>query len=91
VYFTAAIGSYLALGVIALFTRVPKAERAYVAPVVPIYLFYAIAHIAPMSVGFGNFIALKLWGRRLYHDHYEPRPRGAESDEEHSTRGRSIA
>jgi cellulose synthase/poly-beta-1,6-N-acetylglucosamine synthase-like glycosyltransferase len=91
VYFTAAIGSYLALGVIALFTRVPKAERAYVAPVVPIYLFYAIAHIAPMSVGFGNFIALKLWGRRLYQDHYEPRPRGADPDEEQPTRGRSIA
>ena len=57
----------------------------------PIYLFYAIAHIAPMSVGFGNFIALKLWGRRLYQDHYEPRPRGADPDEEQPTRGRSIA
>jgi len=91
VYFTAAIGSYLALGVIALFTRVPKAERAYVAPVVPIYLFYAIAHIVPMSVGFGNFIALKLWGRRLYQDHYEPRPRGADPDDEQPMRGRSIA
>jgi hypothetical protein len=54
-------------------------------------LFYAIAHIAPMSVGFGNFIALKLWGRRLYQDHYEPRPRGADPDEEQPTRGRSIA
>jgi len=91
VYFTAAIGSYLALGVIALFTSVPKAERAYVAPIVPIYLFYAIAHIAPMSVGFGNWIALKLWGRRLYHDHYEPRPRGAGSEDDPQTRGRSVA
>jgi cellulose synthase/poly-beta-1,6-N-acetylglucosamine synthase-like glycosyltransferase len=90
VYFTAAIGSYLALGVIALFTSVPKAERAYVAPIVPIYLFYAIAHIAPMSVGFGNFIALKLWGRRLYHDHYEPRPRGADPDDELQTHGRNV-
>ena len=82
VYFTAAIGSYLALGVIALFTSVPKSERAYVAPIVPIYLFYAIAHIAPMSVGFGNWIALKLWGRRLFHDHYEPRPHGAVAQDE---------
>jgi len=82
VYFTAAIGSYLALGVIALFTRVPKAERAYIAPIVPIYLFYAIAHIAPMSVGFANFISFRLWGRRLYHDHYEPRPRGADPIDE---------
>ena len=40
-YFIAAIGSYLALGVFALFTVVPKAERAYIAPIVPLYLFYA--------------------------------------------------
>ncbi len=70
-YFTAAVTSYLALGVIALFTRVPKAERAYCAPVVPLYLLYAITHIAPMTVGFVNFFALKLFRRRLYRDHYE--------------------
>jgi cellulose synthase/poly-beta-1,6-N-acetylglucosamine synthase-like glycosyltransferase len=70
--FIGAIGSYLALGVLALFTAVPKSERAYVAPIVPLYLFYALTHIVPMTVGFGNFIALQLWGRRLYRDHYEP-------------------
>ena len=70
-YFTAAIGSYLALGVIALFTCVPKAERAYTAPIVPLYLCYALTHIVPMTVGFGNFFALRLFRRRLYQDHYE--------------------
>jgi cellulose synthase/poly-beta-1,6-N-acetylglucosamine synthase-like glycosyltransferase len=70
-YFTAAISSYLALGVIALFTCVPKAERAYMAPIVPLYLCYAITHIVPMTVGFGNFFALRLFGRRIYQDHYE--------------------
>ena len=70
-YFTAAIMSYLALGVIALFTSVPKAERAYTAPIVPLYLCYAITHIVPMTVGFGNFFALKLFRRRIYQDHYE--------------------
>lgn len=73
-YFVAAIGSYLALGVLALFTVVPKMERAYIAPIVPLYLFYALTHIAPMSVGYANWIAMKLWGRRLYRDHYEPLP-----------------
>jgi hypothetical protein len=73
-YFIAAIGSYLALGAFALFTVVPKQERAYIAPIVPLYLFYAIAHIAPMTVGYANWIALKLWGRRVYRDHYEPLP-----------------
>ncbi|MDP9065988.1 MAG: hypothetical protein M3O06_09005, partial [Pseudomonadota bacterium] len=70
-YFTAALTSYLALGVIALFTSVPKSERAYIAPIVPLYLCYAIAHILPMTVGFGNFFALKLFRRRLYIDYYE--------------------
>ena len=73
-YFIAAIGSYLALGAFALFTVVPKAERAYVAPIVPLYLFYAITHIAPMTVGYANWVAVRLWGRRLYQDHYEPLP-----------------
>lgn len=70
-YFVSAVGSYLALGVLALFTVVPKSERAYAAPIVPLYLFYAIAHIVPMTVGFLNCIALKMWGRRVYRDHYE--------------------
>jgi cellulose synthase/poly-beta-1,6-N-acetylglucosamine synthase-like glycosyltransferase len=70
-YFTAAVMSYLALGVVALFTSVPKAERSYTAPIVPLYLCYAITHIVPMTVGFGNFFALKLFGRRIYRDHYE--------------------
>jgi cellulose synthase/poly-beta-1,6-N-acetylglucosamine synthase-like glycosyltransferase len=70
-YFTAAIMSYLALGVIALFTSVPKSERSYTAPIVPLYLCYAITHIVPMTIGFGNFFALKLFRRRIYRDHYE--------------------
>jgi cellulose synthase/poly-beta-1,6-N-acetylglucosamine synthase-like glycosyltransferase len=70
-YFTAAVTSYLALGVIALFTSVPKTERAYIAPIVPLYLCYAIVHIIPMTVGFGNFFWLKMFRRRLYQDHYE--------------------
>jgi cellulose synthase/poly-beta-1,6-N-acetylglucosamine synthase-like glycosyltransferase len=73
-YFIGAVGSYLALGVIALFTVVPKSERAYVAPIVPLYLLYALTHLLPMTIGFGNFIAVRLWGRRLYKDHYERDP-----------------
>jgi cellulose synthase/poly-beta-1,6-N-acetylglucosamine synthase-like glycosyltransferase len=80
-YFTAAISSYLALGVIALLTVVPKVERSYAAPIVPIYLCYAIVHIVPMTLGFANYFALRLFGRRVYHDHYERRPdRGVEAE-----------
>lgn len=73
-YFTAAISSYLALGVIALFTVVPKSERSYAAPIVPLYLCYALVHIVPMTLGFANYFALRLFGRRIYHDHYETPP-----------------
>jgi cellulose synthase/poly-beta-1,6-N-acetylglucosamine synthase-like glycosyltransferase len=70
-YFVSAIGSYLALGVVALFTVVPKSERAYAAPIVPLYLFYALVHIVPMTVGFANWVTLQFLGRRLYRDHYD--------------------
>jgi cellulose synthase/poly-beta-1,6-N-acetylglucosamine synthase-like glycosyltransferase len=70
-YFTAAVSSYLALGVIALYTVVPPQERAYCAPIVPLYLCYAIVHIIPMSVGFLNFFWIKIFRKRIYQDHYE--------------------
>jgi hypothetical protein len=89
-YFISAVGSYLVLGVIALFTIVPRAERAYIAPIVPLYLFYALVHIVPMTVGFLNWIALGLWGRRVYRDHYEGghAASAAALEEEHPLRSR---
>ena len=69
--FVAAASSYLALGLIALFTCVPRAERAYAAPIVPLYLCYALTHIVPMTFGFANYFAIRLFGRRVYQDHYE--------------------
>jgi hypothetical protein len=70
-YFAAAASGYLALGVIALFTSVPKSERAYAAPIVPLYLVYALVHLAPMTVGYANYFSLRLFRRRIYQDHYE--------------------
>ena len=70
-YFAAAISSYLALGVVALFTTVPKSDRGYAAPIVPLYLCYALVHVAPMTVGFANYFSLRLFRRRIYQDHYE--------------------
>jgi cellulose synthase/poly-beta-1,6-N-acetylglucosamine synthase-like glycosyltransferase len=77
VYFAGAVGSYLALGALALFTVVPKSERGYIAPIVPVYFLYVLMHIAPITVGFGNWVALRLWGRRLYRDHYQSHEDGA--------------
>jgi cellulose synthase/poly-beta-1,6-N-acetylglucosamine synthase-like glycosyltransferase len=70
-YFAAAISSYLALGVVALFTGVPRSERAYAAPIVPLYLCYALVHVVPMTVGYANYFSIRLFGRRIYQDHYE--------------------
>ena len=70
-YFAAAASGYLALGVIALFTSVPKSERAYAAPIVPLYLGYALVHLIPMTLGYLNYFSLKLFRRRIYQDHYE--------------------
>jgi cellulose synthase/poly-beta-1,6-N-acetylglucosamine synthase-like glycosyltransferase len=71
VYFAAAAVSYLALGTLALFTVVPNSDRAYIAPILPIYFLYVLLHLVPITVGFGNWVALKLWHRRLYRDHYQ--------------------
>jgi hypothetical protein len=71
-YFATAIGCYLTLGTVALFTIVPPAERSYVAPIVPLYLIYTLIHIVPMSLGFLNWIFVRSRGHRLYRDHYEP-------------------
>ncbi|HEY2675701.1 MAG TPA: glycosyltransferase family 2 protein [Steroidobacteraceae bacterium] len=70
-FFAAAMGSYLGLGVIVLFTSVPKTDRAYAAPIVPLYLCYAIVHVVPITLGFANYFALKYFRRRIYQDHYE--------------------
>jgi cellulose synthase/poly-beta-1,6-N-acetylglucosamine synthase-like glycosyltransferase len=74
VYAAAAVANYLALDVVMLYTIVPRNERAYLAPILPLYLPYALVHLVPMTVGFLNWFALRWWGRRVYHDHYEPHP-----------------
>lgn len=71
VYFAGAAASYLALGTLALFTVVPNRDRGYIAPILPIYFLYVLLHLAPITVGFGNWVALRLWHRRLYRDHYQ--------------------
>ena len=70
-YFAGALASYMALGTLALFTVVPKRDRSYIAPIIPIYFIYVLLHLAPVTVGFANWVAVKLWRRRLYRDHYQ--------------------
>jgi hypothetical protein len=39
---------------------------------VPLYPIYAILHVIPATIGYLNWVALRLMGRRIYRDHYEP-------------------
>ena len=71
VYFVAALVKYTLLTLIALGTAVPRGERLYVLPMVPLYFFYALAQILPTSVGYANWFTLGCWGRRLVRDHYQ--------------------
>ncbi len=40
-------------------------------PTVPIYFLYAMVHQVPITVGYANWLSLRLWGRRIYRDHYQ--------------------
>ena len=70
-YFVGASVSYLALGALALFTVVPMRDRAYIAPILPIYFLYVLLHLVPITLGFANWVALRLWHRRVFRDHYQ--------------------
>lgn len=70
-YFLGAYTQYTILGIIALMVAVPRRERVYIMPVIPLCFFYFTAHIVPVTVGFLNWISLRLRGRRVYADHYQ--------------------
>ena len=68
----AAVSSYLALGVVALFTvRAARGARLRRARSCRCICVTRSTHIVPMTVGFANYFALRLFRRRLYQDHYE--------------------
>lgn len=45
-------------------------ERREHLPVAFAYLFYAIAQLVPTTIGFLNWISVRVAGRRLYRDHF---------------------
>jgi cellulose synthase/poly-beta-1,6-N-acetylglucosamine synthase-like glycosyltransferase len=60
----------LVLGEIPL--AVSKGSRRSMLAIVPIYTLYSLAQIVPATVGYANWLSLRLWGSRVYRDHYEP-------------------
>jgi cellulose synthase/poly-beta-1,6-N-acetylglucosamine synthase-like glycosyltransferase len=70
-YFVLIYLKYTFLIVAAFPLVAPKSERRFVLPILPVYVFYGIAQIVPATVGYLNWISLRLWGHRIYHDHYQ--------------------
>jgi cellulose synthase/poly-beta-1,6-N-acetylglucosamine synthase-like glycosyltransferase len=71
IYFLAAYAKYLLLSLVAFCIVVPREQRLHVLPIVPLYFFYALLQIVPISVGYANWLSLRLGGRRLFKDHYQ--------------------
>jgi cellulose synthase/poly-beta-1,6-N-acetylglucosamine synthase-like glycosyltransferase len=71
-YFPLVYAEYLALMLFAAAVAVGGGHRRAVFCVVPIYPLYALAHLVPATVGYLNWFTLRVWGRRVYRDHYQP-------------------
>ncbi len=71
-YFQTVYLQYVGLMLLAWATAVGRGERWRILPIVPLYPLYALAHIVPSTVGYINWITVRLWGRRVYRDHYQP-------------------
>ena len=70
-YFVGSYAKYFLLLTLAFWLVVPRDERRYVLPVVPLYFLYAMAQVVPVTIGYLNWISLKAGGRRLFNDHYQ--------------------
>lgn len=70
-YFPIVYFEYLALMLFASIVAVGRGHRRELLYVIPIYPFYAFAHLVPATLGYLNWFTLRLWGRRVYRDHYQ--------------------
>jgi cellulose synthase/poly-beta-1,6-N-acetylglucosamine synthase-like glycosyltransferase len=71
-YFPVVYCQYVVFVSFAAALAVSQGERRHLLAVVPLYPIYAILHVIPATLGYLNWVALRVWGRRVYRDHYEP-------------------
>ena len=69
-YFLLAYSKYTVLMLFILPLSVGRGERLRQIPAALVYFFYALVHLIPVTVGYLNWLSLRLLGRRLYRDHY---------------------
>ena len=71
-YFPVVYLECVGLMLFASLVAVGRREWPTLLTIVPIYPLYSLAHVVPATLGYLNWFTLRLWGRRLYHDHYHP-------------------
>ena len=72
VYFVTVYLQCLCLTVFTWIAGVARADRLGLLPILPIYPLYTLVHLVPATVGYVNWFTFRLWGRRVYRDHYQP-------------------
>jgi len=60
---------------IACIAALPREQRARHMATIPFYPFYALLQYVPMTIGVANVLMLRVFGRRLYADHYDHDPK----------------
>jgi hypothetical protein len=69
---TVCLKHLLLLSIVILFS-LPARERVRKLAIVPLYFFYCLLHLLPMTLGYLNWLAVRVCGRKLYADHYTSR------------------
>jgi cellulose synthase/poly-beta-1,6-N-acetylglucosamine synthase-like glycosyltransferase len=54
-----------------LLAFVVKGERKHLATSVPLFYLYQLLHVVPITIGYANWITLRYFGRRVFHDHFQ--------------------
>lgn len=64
-------GMYTAFTTVVLFLAVRRVERPRLLWTVPLFYFYVLFHLIPITVGYLNYLSLRAFGRRIWPDHYQ--------------------
>lgn len=70
-YFVAAAFGYTALALLILVFGIPAREWKRHLAALPLYFLYVIVHVVPVTLGYLNWFSLRLFGKRVYDDHYQ--------------------
>jgi cellulose synthase/poly-beta-1,6-N-acetylglucosamine synthase-like glycosyltransferase len=70
-YFVFGYLTYTMLALVAGFLSVRFRELFRLLPAIVLFFPYCLVHIVPMTIGYLNWITLKVFGHRVYRDHFQ--------------------